>query len=475
MDKMTNDSRKIALFILNTLDKRQKRLDSILEDILNDKEVLPLKRDRGLVYALVYGVLRWRGNLDSIISRFSKTPLNKIEPNILNILRLGLFQIIYLDKIPVSAAVNTSVEMAKSSDAPWIAKFVNGVLRNIARANETSHFSLLTSHFSLPNWLIKRWQNRFGSEEITRICNAINTIPPITIRTNTLKTSREELINAIKNEAERIESSISYAPDAISFFNPETSIPEMETFKKGWFQVQDEAAQLVAYMLNPKPGEMILDACSGLGGKTGHIAQLMNNSGVIFSVDKEEEKLQRLLSEMNRLGVSIVKTCVHDLNEPLLMSQVAGRKSRMASRMSRMASRKAQIADNDGQLFDRILVDSPCSGLGVLRRNPDAKWSVFKEDLTYYKKREIKILDNTAHLVKPFGIIIYAVCSTEPEENEEVVKSFLNKHPDFIVQKDIEGLPDKANSLITQDGYLRTFPHLNNMDGFFAVCFKRVG
>jgi len=451
MNKLTTDDpRKIALFILNTLDKRQKRLDSILEEILNDKKVLPLKRDRALLYALVYGVLRWRGNLDSIISRFSKTPLNKIEPNILNILRLGLFQIIYLDKIPVSAAVNTSVEMAKSSDAPWIAKFVNGVLRNIARANETVGSSLRLeptySHLSLPGWLVKRWQKRFGKEETSNLCDAINKIPPITIRTNTLKINREELIISIKNEAERVESSIPYSPDAISFFNPETSVPEMESFKKGWFQVQDEAAQLVTYMLNPKPGDMILDACAGLGGKTGHIAQMMNNSGMILSVDKEEEKLQRLMSEMNRLGVSIVKTLSHDLNEPLLTSH----------------------------LFDRILVDSPCSGLGVLRRNPDAKWSVFKEDLTYYKKREIKFLDNIAHLIKPSGIIVYAVCSTEPEENEEVVKAFLDKHSDFILEKNIEGLPDKVHSLITHDGYLKTFPHLNNMDGFFAACFKRV-
>ncbi len=450
---MASDARKTALFILNSLDKQHKTLDRILEDVFAGNPHFS-RRDRSLLYALTYGVLRWRGALDWIIAYFSKTRLNKIDPRILNILRLGLFQIIYLNKIPVFAAVNTSVEMAKSLSAPWIAKFVNALLRNAVRGYKKVPFpdadknpaGALAAKKSFPKWLIKRWLNRFGFEETEAVCNAINKIPPITIRTNRLKTTREKLIKSIEDDVEKIKQT-NYAPDGVSFFRPERSIPEIKAFKDGWFQVQDEASQIVTLLLNPRPGDIVLDACAGLGGKTGHIAQMMKNSGKIFAVDKNKEKLLLLESEMNRLGISIVETCSHDLNKPL--------------------SKKCFI------MFDHILLDAPCSGLGVLRRNPDTKWLLLKKNLIFYKKRQIAFLDRLAHLVKPSGTLVYSVCSTEPEENEEVVKCFLNKHPEFVIDNKLAGLPFNARCLITKNGYLMTFPHLDNMDGFFSVCFKR--
>ncbi|MBE9530734.1 MAG: 16S rRNA (cytosine(967)-C(5))-methyltransferase RsmB [Proteobacteria bacterium] len=450
---MADEVRKTALYILNTLNKERNTLDNLLEDVFREKTLFS-KKDRALLQALVYGVLRWRGRLDYIIDYFSKTRLNKINPNVLNILRLGLFQIIYLDRIPVSAAVNTSVEMTKAAAAPWVVGYVNGLLRNAVR--EYGHVTFpdvdkdpvkaLATKKSFPEWLIKRWLDRFGLKETGLLCDAINTIPPITVRCNTLKTNRKKLVKALERYAEKIKIT-NYAPDGGFFFNPKRSIPNIEAFENGLFQVQDEAAQLVTLHLNPQSGETILDACAGLGGKTGHIAQMMKNSGRLVAMDKDENKLMRLESEMHRLGVSIVTTRIHDLSSPL-------------------------NREHFGK-FDRILLDAPCSGLGVLRRNPDIKWRASQQNLAYCQKRQALFLDNLAHFVKPSGVLVYAVCSMEPEENESVIKGFLNKHGKFAIEKKSTGLSFDACSLVTRDGYLKTFPHLNNMDGFFSICMKR--
>jgi len=450
---MVDEVRKTALYVLSTLDKGHKTLDSLLEDVFREKTLFS-KKDRALLQVLVYGVLRWRGRLDWIIDYFSKTRLNKIDPKVLNILRLGLFQIIYLDRIPVSAAVNTSVEMTKTDAAPWVVRYVNGLLRNAVREYQHVPFpevgndpaKALATKKSFPKWIIKRWLDRFGLKETELLCDVINIIPPITVRCNTLKTGREKLVKALNGYAEKIEIT-SYAPDGVFFSKPKRSIPNIEAFKGGLFAVQDEAAQLVTLLLDPQPGETILDACSGLGGKTGHIAQMMKNSGKLVAMDKDENKLLRLESEMYRLGVSIVTTCIHDLSNPLNRE--------------------------DFGKFDRILLDAPCSGLGVLRRNPDTKWRASQQNPAYCQKRQSLFLDNLAHLVKPSGVLVYAVCSMEPEENESVIKGFLNKHAKFDVEKRPTGLPFDACSLVNRNGYLKTFPHLNNMDGFFSVCMKR--
>lgn len=450
---MADDARKTALLVLNTIENKQKTLDNVLEEVIA-QQVRLSKKDLALLYALVYGVLRWRGRLDWIIKHFSKTRLNRINPQVMNILRLGLFQVIYLTRIPVSAAVNTSVEMTKSVAAPWVVRYVNGLLRNAVKNYQAVPFPdaasdpvlSLASGKSFPQWLIKKWLHRFGLQETALLCDAVNTIPPITIRTNSLKTERKTLMETLEEVTEHI-TATPYAPDGVSFFNPKQPIPKIDSFQKGLFQVQDEAAQLVTLLLNPRPGETVLDACAGLGGKTGHIAQLMANKGRLTAMDNDEHKLLRLMSEMNRLGVSIVTTKTYDLNKPL--SPKRGR-------------------------FDRILLDAPCSGLGVLRRNPDAKWSAAKQHLAHFQKRQIRFLENLAPLIKPAGVMVYTVCSTEPEENEAVVKLFLNKHSDFAIESDTTGMPPEIRSLVNSNGYLKTFPHLNNMDGFFAACLKRI-
>ncbi len=450
---MATNPRKTALTILNILDKGRKNLDEILEDVFSDTKIAD-KRDRGLIYALVYGVLRRRGFLDRIIGHYSKIRLNKIDPSILNIIRLGLFQIIYLTRIPVSAAVNTSVDLAKQSAQPWVAGFVNAVLRNADRGYKNISLTdsakdpvaAIAVEKSFPSWLIKRWITRFGQKETENLCDEINKIPAITIRVNSIKTTRKKLKESIKQSVRKI-SCTGYSGYGISFFNPDRSIPELPGFKEGWFQVQDEAAQLVSMLLNPQPHETVLDACAGLGGKTGHIAQLMENKGKIIAVDRDKKKLLKLEIEMKRLGVTLVKTLSLDLENKDHIKKFP--------------------------LFDRILLDAPCSGMGVIRRNPDTKWSAKRKKIEYLKDRQVALLENMAELVKPSGKIVYAVCSTEPEENEEVVNFFLDKHPEFVIAKGSFDFDDKLLPLIDKNGFFKTFPHLNKMDGFFAVSLKR--
>ena len=451
---MLHDPRKTALEVLNTLTKGKKTLDSILHDIPQDDHFLS-RRDRALFTAMVYGVLRWRSRLDHIITHFSNTPIQKIEPGVLNILRLGLFQIIYLDRIPDSAAVNTSVEITKQVGASRAAGFVNALLRKSAAnyssvnfpAFETDPVAFLSAGQSLPGWLAQRWLKRFDKETIMFLCNTINSIPPITIRTNTLKTTREQLVLSLKSEVERIEST-TVAPDGIKLINPKRSIPDLPAFINGWFQVQDEAAQLVSLLLNPQPGETVLDACAGLGGKTAHIAQLMQNQGSVTALDKDEKKLQQLDSEMQRLNIPIVHTHCHDLDSALKKKQV--------------------------DVYDRLLLDAPCSGLGVLRRNPDIKWNSTERSLERHANIQKRFLETLAPMVKPNGVLVYSVCSIEPEEGEAVIDAFLKNHPEFVIDKSPGKLPESLLSLIEPKTGFKTLPILNGMDGFFLTRLKRI-
>ena len=453
MKTMSFDARKSALDMLNALDKGQRTLDALLWDVSADNSNVP-RRELALLRALVFGVLRWRGRLDQIISQFSTTRFDKINPIVLNLLRLALFQIIYLDRIPNSAAVNTAVDMAKANAAPWVAGYVNALLRRAARdyqqvsvpdAGQNPVVSLGVEK-SFPEWIIRKWLHRYGQADTASLCDSINSIAPTTVRANTLRISRDLLLEKLSAEAGQVQAT-EFAPDGITLVDPDVSIPEFGAFKSGFFQVQDEAAQLVSLLLDPQSGEAVLDACAGLGGKTGHIAQLMNNAGNIVALDISEKKLQRLEAEMQRLGITIVSGRCFNLEKAPPSEQFT--------------------------VFDRVLLDAPCTGLGVMRRNPDIKWRTSKKNFSKYRRRQIRLLDNTAGLVKPSGIFVYAVCSPEPEENEMVVEEFLKKHPEFVIDKRFGKLPDKICTMAPMPGVFKTYPLLSRMDGFFAVRLQK--
>jgi 16S rRNA (cytosine967-C5)-methyltransferase len=443
-------SRRIALSVLSRLEHSNAFPQQLLHTAL-EREGKLIRKDRALATELVYGVLRWRTRLDWVISQLSTTPLHKIDPLVLNVLRIGLFQILFHSRIPPSAAVNDSVEMVKTSRPAWVVRFVNGVMRAAVRRGEDIPWpddpvQAIAVRESHPVWLVKRWATRVGMAETLQWCKANNRIPPVTVRTNTLKVNRQQLMDALKTEAGHV-TPTPLAPGGLSLRELRRTITELPSFKNGWFQVQDEAAQLITHLLDPKPGEKVLDACAGYGGKTGHIAELMRDEGEIRAMEKQARKLSQLKTALQRLGISTVTAWHHDLSESI---SVASAKS-----------------------FDRVLLDAPCSGLGVLRRNPDAKWKKSEADLTRLQADQRRFLGCLAPLVKPGGCLVYAVCSLEPEEGEDVIQDFLKYQTQFVIDRRPARVMDLDEGLVDGSGCFRTFPHKQNMDGFFAVRLQR--
>jgi 16S rRNA (cytosine967-C5)-methyltransferase len=451
---MISDPRQNALNVLNTLDQGRFHLDHIIQELFENNARPMDHRDRALFTTLVFGVTRWRKRLDWIIGHHSNVPVKKIRPEVQNILRLGLFQIFFLDRIPASAAVNTAVNMTRKTAPEWTVRFVNGLLRNAVRKKDDIEFPLpqnnpvaaLAVSRSFPEWLVNRWLDRFGFEDTCALCDAVNDIPPLTIRANTLKIDREKLVKLLASEAGNIEPTVC-APDGLRLGALNTSIDRMQTFKDGLFQVQDEAAQLISLLLHPCPGESVLDACAGFGGKTAHMAQLMNNSGQITAVDRDQKKLTRLDDDMKRMGIVTVTGRKGDLEAPSALS--------------------------GAEPFDRILLDAPCSGLGVIRRNPDIKWDPSRQNLQRFAHRQAALFHHVSQYLKPAGRMVYSVCSMEPEENEAVVSTFMDDHPEFKILNNAAYLPDHARSLMDERGFFRSLPHRHAMDGFFAVCMEK--
>jgi 16S rRNA (cytosine967-C5)-methyltransferase len=446
-------SRAIAADLLNRLQERRHTLDQLLERA--DSRILRLDRaDRSLLHALVFGVQRWQRSLDWAIDHLAARK-SKIDPHVRTILRLGLFQIQYLQRIPASAAVHTSVELAKKSGRKYSAGFVNGVLREaIRRADqipwpdpEKDPLTHMAVMHSFPEWLISRWMHRWGMEGTHALCRFVNTIPDTILRTNTLRISRRELMAAVLTEAEDVRET-QYSPEGIALKRLHRPLPQWPAFEKGWFQVQGEAAQITCRFLGPRPGETVWDVCAGLGTKTAHMAELMQNRGRIVATDLYPGKLERLDREMNRLGIDIVKSTPLDL-------MVSDPELPRAS-------------------FDRILLDAPCSGLGVLQKNPDGKWRLTPRDIEKNSARQLALLTRAAPFLKPGGILVYAVCSLEPEENEQLVDAFLQKHPEFAIHPRSSAAGDGINSLLTPRGFLSTIPHQSQMDGFFAAALIKI-
>jgi 16S rRNA (cytosine967-C5)-methyltransferase len=266
------------------------------------------------------------------------------------------------------------------------------------------------------------------------------------LRCNRLKNNLAGLVKALSDQAEAV-AMLDTVPGGVNLISPRLPIPEMKAFVDGRFSVQDGAAQLVSLLLSPQPGETVLDACAGLGGKATHLAQIMENRGSIMAVDNVDAKLTRLENEAHRLGVSIIRTRQVDLNQPLALETLPR--------------------------FDRILLDAPCSGLGVLRRNPDAKWSCRPADIVRLANLQARFLDHLAPLVKKNGHMVFAVCSMEPEENEGVIKTFLKNHANFAITA-AHSMEDKTVlPFLGEDGFLRTAPHMDHLDGFFAARLQR--
>jgi len=443
--------RAICLDIMNRVEEADLHPDRLLTDSFKRYRYFT-SLDRGFLTELTYGVIRWREKLDWIIRRFSKIPFEKIELETLNILRLGLYQIFFLSRTPSSAAVNESVELSKRIRGKGGAGFVNAVLRSSIRQKEeiryphihedpALHLSVVQSH---PLWLVQRWLKEMGVEETFKICKFDNQISPLTLRTNTLKIIRKDLIRKLE-EKELKPLPATFSEEGILLQDPPPA-SELPFMKEGLYIIQDEASQLVTFLLDPKPGERILDACAAPGGKTTHMAQKMENRGEIYALDLSKGKLDLIEEMCQRLGIKIVKTTKGDAAGSLPIPH--------------------------GMKFDRILADVPCSGFGTLRKNPDLKWRRGERDIQRLSEFQVSILSNLSAYVKEGGVLIYSTCTVFHEENEGVAETFLGGHPEFQLDQIEKGKSEKLRPFL-QNGYFKTFPPKDEMDGFFVARLRK--
>ena len=413
---MIDKTREIALKTLYKIDKEQAYSNIVLNEEIKQNRKNLTEKDIGLISEIVYGVTTWRLTLDEIIKKYSKIRLKKISPWILNILRMGAYQIIFLDKIPKSAAVNESVNLAKRYGHSSSSNFVNAILRKIEKSNY-EEFSQITDDIeriskttSMPEWIIKELLKNNGVEEVEQICTNSNLKPQITIRVNILKITKKDLMK--KLEEENIEYQEINIEERLTedflIINKVKNIENLELFKNGYFTIQDISAGLTAKILNPQPGESVLDACSAPGGKTTYMAELMKNEGNIEAWDIHEHRTKLVEKNAKRLGIDIIKTQVKD----------------------------ASIYDEKiNEKFDKILLDVPCLGIGVIKRKPDIKWQRKAEDIEEITKIQKTILEQCSKYLKPGGDLVYSTCSILKEENENIIFDFLNKNTDFEMVK----------------------------------------
>lgn len=445
--------RAICYDLLNQLNGKDRPLDLLLSNTFKRyRHLTPL--DRGFLTELTYGVLRWRERLDWPIRQLSNIPFEKIDPKVLNLIRLGLYQIEFLSRTPVSAAVNESVGLAKRYHGTRSAGFVNAILRNYLRKKKevgyptieqdpVLHLSVVHSH---PRWLIERWVREMGIETTLKVCQWNNQVAPLMLRTNTLRVEREDLVGRLRAKGLKAHPA-DYTAEGIWIEDP-PPVSELPFFNEGLFFIQDEASQLVTWVLDPRPGETILDGCASPGGKTTHIVERMKNRGKVYALDLTRERLKLIEENCQRLGLEIVKPIQGDATHFL--------------------------PNLEGVSFDRVLADVPCSGFGTLRRNPDLKWRRGERDIHRLCELQSSILSRLSSHVKRGGVLVYSTCTVFQEENEEVIERFLGSHPEFQLEPVKPFLPDRCHSLI-QGGILKTFPPQNGMDGFFVARMVRQG
>ncbi len=445
--------RGLAFSILQHLAQGSGYPDRLLRGTLRRHSGLD-PRDRALVTELVYGVLRWQGRLDWHIDQLSRLRPEKIAPPIRILLRMALYQLFFLDRIPPHAAVNEAVSLCKATQPAHLVRFVNGILREAVRRGTEwnwpseegppdERIAVLQSH---PVWFVRRCIQEFGAPETEALCEANNRPAPMVLRVNPLLSSVEAVWEALKEEGIEADPS-SCLPGAVRLRLPKHDISTTRPYREGWIQIQDEASQLIAHLLSPKPGERVLDLCAGFGGKSTHLAILMGNRGEIVAVDRSAWKLEDLEDNARRQGITIIRTLPRDVLE--LRSETLG-------------------------LFDRVLVDAPCSGFGVLRRNPDIKWRRHPKDPYRFSRLQEDLIRKAAELVRPGGVLVYATCTLFGEENEAVALAFLGEHPDWIQEAAGPNLPG-GEQLWTAGPFLRTWPHRHDLDGFFGARFRKAG
>jgi 16S rRNA (cytosine967-C5)-methyltransferase len=433
--------REKALRVMVEVMEKKAYSNLALDDVLKDHRLKDL--DKAFISELVYGTLRFLKTLDRMISHFSKIKLKKISPWILNILRMGVYQILYM-RVPSSAACDESVNLARRFGHHASAGFVNGILRNVVKNHEKVPIDTLEDQYSFPEWLVQKWMEDFGENFTVDLMKALNQRPEITIRGNLLKIDLERLKEELKKEGVSFEKG-KYIEEALTIKG--AAIENLASFTQGYFYVQDESSMIAVKVLDPKPGEKVLDVCAAPGGKASYSASLMNNKGSLLAGDIHPHRVLLLEENFKRLGVQIAKTQVIDGTFYL---------------------------DSFKDQFDKVLADVPCSGLGIIRRKPEIKWEKTKEDVANITEIQKKILQNASSYVRLGGVLVYSTCTLNKEENENIVEAFLQENQNFIPDPLHPYLPKDLEVQEKQQHHITLYPNIQGVDGFFISRLKRV-
>lgn len=447
---MIDKAREVALKTLYRIDKEEAYSNLALDEQLRQNRKNLNEKDIGLISEIVYGVTTWRLTLDEMIKKYSRIRLKKISPWILNILRMSIYQIVFLDKIPKSAAVNEGVNLAKRYGHKSSSGFVNAILRKVSKKDYEEMFKIkddierISKTTSMPRWMIEKLKKEgLELQKVEEICKNSNRRPEISIRVNRLKTNPQELKQKLEEKGIKVEEGI--LQDFLRISNVK-NIEQMKEFKQGIFTIQDEAAGLTAVLLKPRSGEKILDACSAPGGKTTYIAEIVENNAQIEAWDIHEHRTELVEQTAKRLGIKIIKAQVQDATK---------------------------YKEEYFEKFDKILLDVPCLGIGVLKRKPDIKWQRKPEDIEEITKIQYEILENCSKYLKPKGEIIYSTCSILKEENQKIVEKFLEENSNFKIQDNLF-LTDSENEnkyfkkFLIHNCYLQVYQN-EKTDGFF-IC-----
>lgn len=437
--------RGLAVKILNRVERTDSYMEKLLDKELKNNELSG--QDKALLYEIVHGVIRWMGRLDWILSGFYKGQFSKAIPILKNALRVALYQIMFLDKVPEYAIVNEAVEFVKKLQGQKPGDITNAVLRNILRSKNSLRYpdpaenliGYLAAYYSHPSWLIKRWLVRYGREETEQLMLANNERSFLTLRVNQLITKKEDFPGLLESVKLKYDEG-KFLPEFFKLQNL-TNITQWNCFSEGCFSIQDESTGLSVTFLDVKPEMRVLDLCAAPGGKSAFMADKMNNTGEIVALDRFEVRLNLLQKNLDRLQIKNVTTVCADALEY-----------------------------ESEELFDRVLADVPCSGLGTLSKKPDIKWKKDLLDIRELLGLQLALLEKAASLVKVGGAVVYSTCTIEPDENIQIVQKFLTKHPEFSLIDASEYFPE---DIIDENRCIQTLPHKHKTDGAFAAKLVR--
>lgn len=439
-------ARQLAFTVLREIDK------GAFADVAMERSIGKFALsavDKRLATELTYGVVRRQRTLDALIDQLGKRRSDQQPADLRRVLHIGFYQLRYLDHIPNHAVVDTTVRLAKQQRLGKLSGVVNGMLRQYIRLQETGKDPLQLSadqapgvFYSYPDWIIQAWEQLLPSDEVASLCNWFNQAPKLDLRINRLRTTVDQVATALADHGLKAVTQ-GNSPDALRILGSTGNVRQLPGYSEGWWMVQDSSAQLVSYLVDPQPGETIIDACAAPGGKTAHLAEMIGDKGRVLACDRTSSRLNKIRQNAKRLQLTSIETVMGDSREHSAFKGIA----------------------------DRVLLDVPCSGLGTLHRHADARWRQTPESIVGLTTLQRELLDAAVAWVKPNGVMVYSTCTLHPDENQNLIQSFLSDHPDWQIQSPTKESP--VAPFVTEQGWATVWPHKQNMDGFFMVKLRR--